>query len=126
FFFFFSSRRRHTRSKRDWSSDVCSSDLIKRAKLLQVMTKLLTLLTLMSVVIASLISSFIDIDSPVLMKGKLLFSVYILKCPKTNRFRACVYEKVTYSNKSMISFIFSHPDFNCRLWNLTRSTTNTI
>src|SRR5206468_10115504 len=28
FFFFFSSRRRHTRSDRDWSSDVCSSDLI--------------------------------------------------------------------------------------------------
>src|SRR5699024_11621804 len=26
-FFFFSSRRRHTRSKPDWSSDVCSSDL---------------------------------------------------------------------------------------------------
>src|SRR5207249_6841384 len=26
-YFFFSSRRRHTRSKRDWSSDVCSSDL---------------------------------------------------------------------------------------------------
>src|SRR5699024_205419 len=25
---FFSSRRRHTRSKRDWSSDVCSSDLV--------------------------------------------------------------------------------------------------
>src|SRR5699024_11419784 len=25
--FFFSSRRRHTISKRDWSSDVCSSDL---------------------------------------------------------------------------------------------------
>src|SRR3989440_4377763 len=27
-FFFFSSRRRHTRSDRDWSSDVCSSDLV--------------------------------------------------------------------------------------------------
>src|SRR2546428_5548099 len=27
-FFFFSSRRRHTRSDRDWSSDVCSSDLM--------------------------------------------------------------------------------------------------
>src|SRR5216683_7444614 len=27
-FFFFSSRRRHTRSDRDWSSDVCSSDLL--------------------------------------------------------------------------------------------------
>src|SRR6266536_3877068 len=26
-FFFFSSRRRHTISTRDWSSDVCSSDL---------------------------------------------------------------------------------------------------
>src|SRR5699024_11804387 len=25
--YFISSRRRHTRSKRDWSSDVCSSDL---------------------------------------------------------------------------------------------------
>src|SRR6266496_5789640 len=31
FFFFFSSRRRHTRSLRDWSSDVCSSDLAVRA-----------------------------------------------------------------------------------------------
>src|SRR5436305_14274160 len=29
FFFFFSSRRRHTRCGRDWSSDVCSSDLSK-------------------------------------------------------------------------------------------------
>src|SRR5690606_40336872 len=29
FFFFFSSRRRHTRFSRDWSSDVCSSDLPK-------------------------------------------------------------------------------------------------
>src|SRR6266700_7822563 len=27
FFFFFLSRRRHTRFSRDWSSDVCSSDL---------------------------------------------------------------------------------------------------
>src|SRR6266702_3415826 len=31
FFFFFSSRRRHTRWPRDWSSDVCSSDLLGRA-----------------------------------------------------------------------------------------------
>src|SRR5258707_15766741 len=29
-FFFFSSRRRHTRYWRDWSSDVCSSDLATR------------------------------------------------------------------------------------------------
>src|SRR2546430_1266030 len=29
-FFFFSSRRRHTRFDCDWSSDVCSSDLLER------------------------------------------------------------------------------------------------
>src|SRR5207249_8811518 len=29
-FVFLSSRRRHTRSKRDWSSDVCSSDLVRK------------------------------------------------------------------------------------------------
>src|SRR6266849_7367361 len=34
-FFFFSSRRRHTRSTRDWSSDVCSSDLNERLKQLK-------------------------------------------------------------------------------------------
>src|SRR6266481_10065844 len=31
-FFFFSSRRRHTRWNCDWSSDVCSSDLLPRAR----------------------------------------------------------------------------------------------
>src|SRR2546421_1824347 len=39
-FFFFSSRRRHTRSDRDWSSDVCSSDLAK-ALLVEAMGDLL-------------------------------------------------------------------------------------
>src|SRR6266850_6351155 len=33
-FFFFSSRRRHTRLQGDWSSDVCSSDLAARAAFL--------------------------------------------------------------------------------------------
>src|SRR5690606_40268962 len=33
--FFFSSRRRHTRFSRDWSSDVCSSDLGERRNVLQ-------------------------------------------------------------------------------------------
>src|SRR2546429_2662507 len=32
-FFFFSSRRRHTRCSRDWSSDVCSSDLLRHERL---------------------------------------------------------------------------------------------
>src|SRR5690625_5460602 len=31
--FFFSSRRRHTRWPRDWSSDVCSSDLVGKSSL---------------------------------------------------------------------------------------------
>src|SRR5260370_26666151 len=31
--FFFSSRRRHTRFKCDWSSDVCSSDLAKNGRI---------------------------------------------------------------------------------------------
>src|SRR5688500_20321104 len=31
--FFITSRRRHTRLQGDWSSDVCSSDLIRRATL---------------------------------------------------------------------------------------------
>src|SRR6266511_6376052 len=35
FFFFFSSRRRHTRFSRDWSSDVCSSDLVRHAATVQ-------------------------------------------------------------------------------------------
>src|SRR5216684_7082882 len=34
FFFFFSSRRRHTRCSRDWSSDVCSSDLLWESRYL--------------------------------------------------------------------------------------------
>src|SRR5262249_58342360 len=34
-FFFFSSRRRHTRLVSDWSSDVCSSDLIFQATLVK-------------------------------------------------------------------------------------------
>src|SRR5438105_11736163 len=38
FFFFFSSRRRHTRSTRDWSSDVCSSDLGLRQRVRRVET----------------------------------------------------------------------------------------
>src|SRR5207253_4174642 len=39
FIFFFSSRRRHTRWPRDWSSDVCSSDLFEQ-KLWQMADKL--------------------------------------------------------------------------------------
>src|SRR5690606_39656795 len=45
--FFFSSRRRHTRFSRDWSSDVCSSDLhaserLRRARAHRIMGRLPT------------------------------------------------------------------------------------
>src|SRR2546426_12761978 len=33
FIFFFSSRRRHTRLQGDWSSDVCSSDLLAAGRI---------------------------------------------------------------------------------------------
>src|SRR5699024_11399595 len=39
--FCFSSRRRHTRSKRDWSSDVCSSDLAGKTTILRTLAGLL-------------------------------------------------------------------------------------
>src|SRR2546422_5963047 len=41
-FFFFSSRRRHTRCSRDWSSDVCSSDLECTEHLYEFLDKELT------------------------------------------------------------------------------------
>src|SRR5256885_12694522 len=39
-FFFFSSRRRHTRLQGDWSSDVCSSDLTRLVNSLRTSTLL--------------------------------------------------------------------------------------
>src|SRR5207248_6814423 len=36
---FFSSRRRHTRSYGDWSSDVCSSDLSEPVKVFEILTR---------------------------------------------------------------------------------------
>src|SRR6266487_1707136 len=45
-FFFFSSRRRHTRWTGDWSSDVCSSDLVLRAATEVVLPVALTYLAL--------------------------------------------------------------------------------
>src|SRR5256885_11070874 len=44
-FFFFSSRRRHTRLQGDWSSDVCSSDLVTSTASLKVMVTLASVAT---------------------------------------------------------------------------------
>src|SRR5260370_10942179 len=62
FVFFFSSRRRHTRFKCDWSSDVCSSDLMgswsvveKKAALLMALAILLWLTDFIHHISASVI-----------------------------------------------------------------------
>src|SRR3989454_138142 len=47
-FFFFSSRRRHTRLQGDWSSDVCSSDLLGTAYGIMVLTKVAILAALLT------------------------------------------------------------------------------
>src|SRR5699024_11584916 len=80
--FFFSSRRRHTRSKRDWSSDVCSSDLlgslVSRVEDVQQLILPMTFLIMIAFFIAMfglnmpesklvVISSYIPFFSPMLM-----------------------------------------------------------
>src|SRR5690606_39391957 len=54
--FFFSSRSRHTRFSRDWSSDVCSSDLRKR---LPVSHRLFSILRKINLKIATVLSSYL-------------------------------------------------------------------
>src|SRR5947199_3660997 len=56
FLFFFSSRRRHTRCLSDWSSDVCSSDLMLANKARNWETKACTIRALDSNTAASLVS----------------------------------------------------------------------
>src|SRR2546422_5233261 len=41
-FFFFSSRRRHTRCSRDWGSDVCSSDLNAHVEVSAILERAIT------------------------------------------------------------------------------------
>src|SRR5690606_33829145 len=77
--FFFSSRRRHTRFSRDWSSDVCSSDLVRRqvpvgdtvtvAELAQRMAVKATevIKALMSLGVMATINQSIDQDTAVLV-----------------------------------------------------------
>src|SRR5437867_10618124 len=66
FIFFFSSRRRHTRSYGDWSSDVCSSDLVrtraqqvKEAKKQASFTKIIKYFLLSFATIALFVGAFV-------------------------------------------------------------------
>src|SRR2546430_8622165 len=51
-FFFFSSRRRHTRFDCDWSSDVCSSDLFKALALIDVGQALVLAISMIGLAVA--------------------------------------------------------------------------
>src|SRR5690606_39285198 len=53
--FFFSSRRRHTRFSRDWSSDVCSSDLRARFGMGQPRRRLLLVLLALILVLGAVL-----------------------------------------------------------------------
>src|SRR5699024_1250076 len=70
---FFSSRRRHTRSKRDWSSDVCSSDLSFVLLSFEVLSLLVSLL-LLSSLSSSFESSLESFDSFVFSVCSVLLS----------------------------------------------------
>src|SRR5699024_619634 len=81
--FFFSSRRRHTRSKRDWSSDVCSSDLNRYAPLLNDFTSLENCSNSVSCIvcvglISGSLSPFIEIPLYINLNRTLL-TVYMIK-----------------------------------------------
>src|SRR6266498_1391278 len=71
FVFFFSSRRRHTRCGRDWSSDVCSSDLEVRVAT----TSLTPALLVLSDTYYPGWRAFVDGGEQPLVRGDLLFRV---------------------------------------------------
>ena len=73
-FFFFSSRRRHTRSLCDWSSDVCSSDLrLRQAEVLSYVSLLPSLLLNIDLSVIDFYKQiFIGVSENLLSKGALV------------------------------------------------------
>src|SRR5699024_9805857 len=78
--FFFSSRRRHTRSKRDWSSDVCSSDLRGRERSV-VATPSKAPGIFASLVASTLLAGIFYLAGRAHASGEVLFSWRILATP---------------------------------------------
>src|SRR5256884_5963183 len=70
--FFFSSRRRHTRCSRDWSSDVCSSDLNKCVAVYDDSAHLLSLYPLDSGLAAALHTRATPIPITEMLAGQAL------------------------------------------------------
>src|SRR5690606_40617758 len=82
--FFFSSRRRHTRFSRDWSSDVCSSDLITAGGCLGIMIPPSVLLIVYGAVAGvSVVKLYAGAFFPGLMLA-LLYVLYIMIVAKVS------------------------------------------
>src|SRR5690625_1928767 len=73
YFFFFSSRRRHTRWPRDWSSDVCSSDLIVNVVVITLITLIGNLIMLVPKIEGGSILSEIATSLPSMFIVQILF-----------------------------------------------------
>src|SRR5690606_10269692 len=69
FYFFFSSRRRHTRFSRDWSSDVCSSDLVTGVKIDKSFVREIRTATDRAPIIRAVIALAADLDLDVVAEG---------------------------------------------------------
>src|SRR5690349_19587321 len=83
-FFFFSSRRRHTRSLRDWSSDVCSSDLpMKRTDLKRLVDSCYRLLG--PVETAHLVDGVKSVGFTFATRGGMTIGLWDIVVPKDKR-----------------------------------------
>src|SRR5690606_41069686 len=76
---FFSSRRRHTRFSRDWSSDVCSSDLVHECDFI-LGKSLVPYADVIKLALEMLVGR-ISIISPVIADGPVVPSLYEAKSP---------------------------------------------
>src|SRR5256885_4345485 len=77
-FFFFSSRRRHTRLQGDWSSDVCSSDLV--VPLCQIFLQIIERVTMLG--------EDQEFSATILEFGELRFAKALLECSELGVARA--------------------------------------
>src|SRR5690606_41196926 len=78
--FFFSSRRRHTRFSRDWSSDVCSSDLGP-----------MTLPANKEVVLKNIKGNAMEIMAEIDVKDAPAFEINVLRSPKKEEYTRIVF-----------------------------------
>src|SRR5699024_11345200 len=85
YWFFCSSRRRHTRSKRDWSSDVCSSDLTLMVAISLTRSAILMLVRLYSTTSASTAAQMTIMTTTALMELSMFSTEVVVSTVKVDR-----------------------------------------